>query len=226
MIKEKVEDSPKFKLWKKHLLANGLTIHKVEEKFTRHRYNGEVLFSTLLLDASTPEGQKIPPICFLKGEVVSMLICLIDENSLEKYLLLVKQRRITEGGFTYEHPAGMVDADAAPKAIAIKEIQEETGLKIHENEIKELGNGQRFFPSTGTSDEAMYFYYCELKMPLQEILAINNQEHGAQYEQENISTHVFKFEEGHRKITNTNGLLLNYLYLNEIEDYQTLKKLR
>ena len=66
-MQEKLEDAHKFKLWKNNLIANGLKINKIDEHYTRRRYNGEVLFSLLMLDAETPEGDKIPPICFLKG---------------------------------------------------------------------------------------------------------------------------------------------------------------
>jgi hypothetical protein len=61
-MQENVFDSHKFSLWKRRLLGNGLEIHKVEEKYTRHNHKGEVLFSLLMLDATTPEGDKIPPI--------------------------------------------------------------------------------------------------------------------------------------------------------------------
>ena len=101
MKKELLHDAHKFKLWKQNLEKSGLKINTIKEHFTRHRHNGEVLFSLLMLDAETPEGDKIPPICFLKGEVVSMLVCLIDEKTKDKYLLLVKQRRIPEGDYTY-----------------------------------------------------------------------------------------------------------------------------
>ncbi len=129
-MSEKLEDAHKFKLWKSNLELNGLKINAIEEKYTRRRYNGEVLFSLLMLDAETPEGDKIPPVCFLKGEVVSILISLIDELTNEKYLILVKQRRIAEGGFTYEHPAGMVDGTITPAQIALQEVKEETGIEI------------------------------------------------------------------------------------------------
>ena len=94
---ESVFDSHKFNLWKRRLLENGLEIHGVDEKYTRHNSHGEALFSLLMLDATTPEGNKMPPICFMKGEVLCVLVCLIDEVTKDKYLLLVKQRRIWDG---------------------------------------------------------------------------------------------------------------------------------
>jgi ADP-sugar diphosphatase len=226
MNKENLKDAHKFKLWKKHLEKSGLTIHGVEEKFTRHRYNGEILFSTLMLDATTPEGDKVPPICFLKGEVVCIGMVLIDEESNEKYLLLVKQRRIAEGDFTYEHPAGMVDNTKTPLEIAVQEIKEETGVEILADQLINLSPNARLFPSTGTSDEAMYFFACEIKMPLSQIKSLDNNQMGTTYEFERITTLVRPFAEGHIMINNTNGLLLNYLYLSHVGDWELLKKLK
>lgn len=224
-MKENLENAHKFKLWKSNLEKNGLKINNIEEKFTRYRYNGEVLFSLLMLDAETPEGDKIPPVCFLKGEVVSILICLIDENTLEKYLILVKQRRIADGGYTYEHPAGMVDGTDTPAQIALQEVKEETGIEISADQLKPLENNRRLFPSTGTSDECMYFFYCELLLSKEKIDALNHQNMGTDYEFERITTVVLPFLEAHRKLNNTNGLLLNYLYLSQIKDWELLKKL-
>jgi ADP-sugar diphosphatase len=226
MQEEKLEDAYKFQNWKKHLLENGLTINGVKEIYTKRRYNGEVLFSTLLLDANTPEGDKIPPICFLKGEVVCILICLIDEKTNEKYLLLVKQRRIAEGGHTIEHPAGMVDGTLTPEAISVQEVKEETGIIINESQLINLSPDKRLFPSTGTSDECMYLFAAELKMSKTQIESYENKKMGTEYEFERITTHVFPFLEGHKLINNTNGLLLNYLYLAEIKDFELMAKLR
>lgn len=223
-MQEKLEDAHKFKLWKNNLIANGLKINKIDEHYTRRRYNGEVLFSLLMLDAETPEGDKIPPICFLKGEVVCVLICLINKTTKEKYLLLVKQRRIAEGGFTYEHPAGMVDGTMSPIAIAVQEVREETGLEISESQLMDL-SGKRTFPATGTSDEAIYLFGCEIEMSAEEIAAMNNKEMGTEYEFERITTHVVPFVEGHRLINNTNALLLDYMYLTKVGDFELMSML-
>ncbi len=225
-MQEKLEEAHKFRLWKNNILASGLKIKGIEEVYSRRRYNGEVLFSLLMLDAETPEGDKIPPICFLKGEVVCVAVILIDSESKEKYLLLVEQRRIAEGALTFEHPAGMVDGEATPLRIAVQEVREETGLEIAEEQLIAVNNGERAFPSTGTSDEAMYFFYCEVVLSMEEIAAFENRHRGTDYEFERITTHVFPFHEGHRLINNTNGLLLNFLYLSDVEDWDLLKKLK
>lgn len=225
MKKELLEEAHKFKLWKQNLRKNGLQINGITEHFTRHRHNGEVLFSLLMLDATTPEGDKIPPICFLKGEVVCVLICLIDESTQDKYLLLVKQRRIAEGGYTFEHPAGMVDGTQTPLEIAVQEVREETGIDISETDLVNLSAEKRLFPSTGTSDEAMYFFFVELTLPLEKIRSYDNKNMGSDYEFERITTHVVPFVEGHSLINNTNGLLLNYKYLSYVKDTNLLAQL-
>ncbi|HEX9957593.1 MAG TPA: NUDIX hydrolase, partial [Fibrella sp.] len=102
---EQLQDAPKFRFWKKQLELNGLTIHKINDHFIRRRHNGEVLFAMLTVDADTPEGDKIPPVCFLKGHAASVLVCLIDDKTGEKFVVLVRQRRISDGSQTYEHPA-------------------------------------------------------------------------------------------------------------------------
>ena len=225
-MEESLEQSHKFNIWKSQIQSNGLKINNIEEVYTRRRYNGEVLFSLLMLDAETPEGDKIPPICFLKGEVVSVAIVLIEKETKEKFLLLVKQRRIAEGDYTYEHPAGMVDNTKSPIEIAVQEVKEETGITVFPSDLVDLSPQKRLFPSTGTSDECMYLYYCELFLERNEINAFEGLEMGTIYEHERITTHVFGFAEGHHKINNTNGLLLNFLYLNSVEDYQTMAQIK
>lgn len=223
-MKENVFDSHKFKLWKGRLLENGLQIHEIEEKYTRHNHKDEVLFSLLMLNATTPEGNKIPPICFLKGEVLCVLVCLIDEATQEKYLLLVKQRRVCDGSMTYEHPAGMLDSESDAYKVAAKEVWEETGIEVSKNQLVQLLNFPAY-PSSGTCDEAMYYFYCELTLPLEKIKAYNNNFMGEASEHERIVTCVLPFLEAHRCINNVNGLLLNFLYLKAVGDWELMKRL-
>ena len=212
MTQEPLSQSFKYQNWLRHVQANGLSVHGVEEVYTRHRYNGEALFGLVLLDASTPEGDKIPPICFIKGQVVSVLICLIDQDTEEEFLLLVRQRRICNGDYIYEHVAGMVDRDDAPHTVAVRETEEETGLKVDPSAVHPL-NHEPLYASSGTSDEALYFFYAELRMSRAEIEALQDQEQGVDYVHERIYTHIATIPEALRLITNTNGLLNVYLYL-------------
>ncbi|MFS0489656.1 NUDIX hydrolase [Leadbetterella byssophila] len=221
---EKLQDAHKYKLWKSKLEENQLSIKDIEEVHTRRNHKGEVLFSLVLLHATTPSGKKIPPLCLVKGEVVTVLVCLIDQETSEKYLLTVLQRRIAEGGITVEHPAGMVDMLKTPREIALQELREETGLEIEDEQLKPLMSDKRLFPSTGTSDECMYFFYTELFLNKEEIDALDKKQTGV--DGEDIQTRVFPFTEAHKRMNNTNCLLLNYLYLQEVEDWPLLKQIK
>lgn len=221
---ENLVDSHKYNLWKNKLETNGLDIHRIDELYSRRNGKGEVLFSLLYTDATTPEGNKIPPICFLKGEVVSVLICFIDSLTKEKSLLLVQQRRICDGSLTYEHPAGMLDSESDAAAVAAREVWEETGIAIEISQMVRL-NEKPFYPSTGTSDEAMYLFYCELELTTEQIGSYHNKSMGLLSDHEFINTYVVPFEEGHKLITNVNGILLNFMYLKDVGDWELLKKL-
>lgn len=105
-------------------------------KFTRLRKNLPATTATAMrffaVDARRhhARGRQNSPICFLKGEVLCVLVCLIDEKTREKYLLLVRQRRICDGSLTYEHPAGMLDSESDAVKVAAKEVFEETGMTV------------------------------------------------------------------------------------------------
>lgn len=223
-MKEELIDSHKYNLWRNKLIKSGLEIHRIDELYSRHNHNGEVLFSLLYTDATTPEGNKIPPICFLKGEVVSVLICFINSETGKKYLLLVQQRRICDGSLTFEHPAGMLDSESDAAEVAAREVWEETGIEVKKDELVKL-NADPFYPSTGTSDEAMYLFYCELELTTEKINSYHNQSMGLLSDHEYINTYVVPFEEGHKLITNVNGLLLNFMYLKDVGDWELLKNL-
>lgn len=221
---EKLVDSHKYNLWKKKLETNGMDLHWIDELYTRRNGHGEVLFSLLYTDATTPEGNKIPPICFLKGEVVSVLVCFIDSKTREKYLLLVQQRRICDGSMTYEHPAGMLDSESDAASVAAREVFEETGIAVNVSQLVSV-NKNPFYPSTGTSDEAMYMFYCELELSYDEIKGYHNQVQGLVSDHEFINTYVVPFAEGHHLITNVNGVLLDFLYLKHVGDWEMMKNL-
>ena len=224
MKQEALEDAPKFKFWKKQLEINGLTIHKISDHFIRRRHNGEVLFALLTVDADTPEGDKIPPVCFLKGHAASVLVCLIDDETGEKFVVLVRQRRISDGSQTYEHPAGMVDVDDDPTDTAAREVGEEIGLSIAPDELTKL-NPRLWFPSTGTSDEAMHYYFVEKTMPRAEIMRFHLQKMDSDSELERITSVIATLPEAHKLVNNVNGLLIHFLYLQKTGDYETMKLL-
>ncbi|MCK8492179.1 NUDIX hydrolase [Spirosoma sp. RP8] len=221
---EALQDAPKFKFWKSQMESNGLKINAINDFYIRRRHNGKVLFAMLEVDADTPEGDKIPPALFLKGHAVCMLVALIDKETKQKYVVLVRQRRIADGSHTYEHPAGMVDASDAPDEVAARELGEEIGLTVTADELTKL-NSQLCYPSTGTSDEAMHYFYVEREMSHDEIMSFHHKDMGNQSEHERITTVVTSLPEAHKLVNNVNGLLLHFFYLQHVGDYETMKLL-
>ncbi|WP_128544766.1 NUDIX hydrolase [Larkinella soli] len=222
--KESLDDAHKYRFWRRQAESNGLKINKVEPFYTRYRHNGELLFAMLEVDADTPEGDKIPPALFLKGHAATVLVCLIDAQSREKFVVLVRQRRICDGSHTYEHPAGMVDTTDDPVEVAAREVGEEIGLEISPEDLTRL-NPKLWFPSTGTSDEGMHFFFVEREMPREQIMTFHHKNMGVQSEFERITTAVMTLPEAHKLVTNVNAVLLHFLYLQAVGDYETMKRL-
>jgi ADP-sugar diphosphatase len=124
-----------------------------------------------------PTRKTIPGIVLLRGPTVAMLVILEPPNcasDAQRYAILVSQPRVPVGDMNLlEMPAGMID-DGTFKGSAAKEIQEECGITINEDELKDLTPNwipqeSGILLSPGLVDESCRFYACTKKMPLSEI---------------------------------------------------------
>lgn len=206
-----LQESRKFSLWRNALTDHGNTVRHVEELHSIRKRNGEILFSLVKIDAESPEGNPLLPIALLRGHFVSVVTCLIDQASGERYFLLVRQRRVANGALFYEHPAGMMDSDTDPAEVAMTEVYEETGMQIKREDLQPL-NQAPYYSSPGLIDEGGYFFACELEMDRAEIMQYHEQSHGHGGEGEFIQTVVATEAECFQLIRNTNGVLGLYLY--------------
>ncbi|KUI60857.1 Nudix hydrolase 14, chloroplastic [Cytospora mali] len=98
----------------------------------------------LKLDANVStasNNNRLPGVIFLRGPAVAMLVVLIPADAPtdqlhDAYVLLTVQPRIATGSLGFvELPAGMLDGDSNFAGVAAKEIQEELGLVIKQNEL-------------------------------------------------------------------------------------------
>lgn len=210
-------DSYKFKQWHKCLIDNGMQIKKITPLHTIHKSNGDALFGLLHVDATDPAGNTLLPAVLIRGHYVCVITCLIDKETNERYFLLVRQRRVADGSVFYEHPAGMCDSEQDPWQVAIKEVEEETGLAIGKENLGLLLD-RPLFSSPGLLDEAGYFFYCEVFLSHSEILSYSDRQTGASDENEFITTYLCRFNELNDRIKNTSGVLLNLLYQQRIHD--------
>lgn len=221
---ESFQESYKVKAWQQELRANQVQIQSIDEIYTRRGKDGNVLHSLVKLDARDADGSPLAPLCFIKGSAVSILVVLIDEEKNDKFVLLVRQRRVCNGSLTYEHPAGMIEDGESPLEVAVRELKEETGLEVSAEEVIQLGP-KPWFSATSTSDEALYFFYCERRMPGPEIWALDGKQTGEAAENEQTKLQVVTFPEAHQLVSNLHGIMGHFLYLQTVGDYDTLKDL-
>lgn len=77
--------------------------------------------------------------------------------TVQFYVPLVSQAKVSYGDFNYvEIPAGMMDESKKSVKVAVKEIQEEIGAEILEDQLQLIGT---IVPSAGGSDEQIDLYY-------------------------------------------------------------------
>lgn len=211
MKQESIQESLKYQQWAAALAANDVALGATEPLAVVHKPNGEALFAMLRITAEAPQDYTLPSIVLLRGHFVSVLTAITEQETGDTYLLLVKQRRVANGAYFYEHPSGMCDSTTDPFAVAQKEVEEETGLRVERSQLVLLTETP-LYASPGLLDEAGYFFYYETTMPRAELDAMRGRLHGAADENERIELVLAPISEARRLILNANGLLHLFLY--------------
>ncbi|MCX7998251.1 MAG: NUDIX hydrolase, partial [Leptospiraceae bacterium] len=152
-----------------------------------------------------------PSAVLIRGHFVSVVTCLRDKETQERFYLLVKQRRVGTGGYFYEHPAGMCDSEADPYKVALKEVEEETGLKIQKEDLFLLYD-KALYSSPGLLDEAGYFFGCEISLSHNEIREFENRITGDKSEHEHITTFLCPEKEVLNYFQHTSGVMATLLF--------------
>jgi 8-oxo-dGTP pyrophosphatase MutT (NUDIX family) len=128
-------------------------------------------------------------------EVVPLIRCSGDGKL---YTLLVEQPRIGCGKLTLEYPAGMADDSTDFRGVAIRELEEECGLRAAEDDLIDLGElytpSARFALFPAMFDESMAVFLLKKNMTEEEIRAWDRRSGGVD-EEEQIVTKVVEFKE-------------------------------
>lgn len=83
--------------------------------------------------------------------------CIILHNN---HILLVKQYRKALNEYTWEIPAGKIDrSDPEPLTTVIREVEEETGIKLDPKDLIYLG---KIYTTPGFSNEIIHIYFVNL----------------------------------------------------------------
>ncbi|KID87732.1 nudix hydrolase 14 [Metarhizium guizhouense ARSEF 977] len=167
-------------------------------------------FMKVLASVCNSAGEELPASAFLRGPSVAMLVMLIPDDAApdsdERYVVLTVQPRVPAGSLSFvELPAGMVDDAGSFRGAAAKEIEEELGITIHEDELVSLNDlaaeaaGQKeeeddgedlptaMFPSAGGCDEHITIFSCERRIPRSQLSEWNGRLTGLRSEGEKIT---------------------------------------
>lgn len=186
----------------------GITVQSVD------KFGGDRLgFIKLKADVRADDGQRFPGSVFMRGGSVAMLLILKSEASSEvpedESVVLAVQPRIPAGTLTFtEIPAGMIDDSGTFSGAAAKEIEEETGLTVQEDELidlTELALGANnepdevlqnaIYPSPGGSDEFIPIFLVRKTMKAQEIEDLQGRLTGLRDHGEKISLKIVKLKD-------------------------------
>ncbi len=113
------------------VLDAGCSINKLVPLSLLYKKNGELLFALCEADVTDPQGNKLPRYIFIRGHAVIVVPLVKNRDTGEERFLMIRQRRIGNGGNNLEFPAGMLDREVnAARAVAVRELSEETGLDV------------------------------------------------------------------------------------------------
>lgn len=158
----------------------------------------------------------IPGIIILRGGAITCLIELICEG--KTYALLVQQPRLPIGQSGYvEAVAGMIDGDSNIKGAGLREIEEETGLKLSSNDLIDLtalAQGPAspgYLSSPGLIDEFIHVYLYRGQVTKEKLAQLQGKLTGERNHGEYITLKVTPLDSLWKEVTDAKILVALYL---------------
>jgi len=172
------------------------------------------------------QGARIPGIVFMRGGAVAILVLFKSQDDGKVYAVMTVQPRVPVGNASLsELPAGMLDGSGKFVGVAAKELEEETGIQISENELSDLtgmafsenpefANLQAFgaYPSAGGCDEFIRLYLYRRVVSSQELGEIENKIHGRADENEKIYLKLVELDDIWKSTTDMKAMSAMFLY--------------
>jgi ADP-sugar diphosphatase len=201
------QDEPKVKVWKENIAHSGCILHSLEPLQLIHTSKKELLFALCRADVTTPDGNKLPPIVLIRGNVIVVVPLVKNRDTGEEKFVTVIQHRIGNGTAAVEFPAGMMDRNTNdPVHVAMEEVREETGIGISAEDLFRL-NDSILYTSPGLQDEGVYYFGCILEMKDGDYRSLEGRKAGEMSEGESILVSL-KTGEEIKRLTNAAQVLL------------------
>lgn len=206
-MNDKMFSEPKIARWINTVKNNGCAVHRVEPLSLLERHNGEILFALLEADVRDESGHKLPSWVFLRGDACVIVPLVRNTRTGEERFLMVEQRRIGHGGLSLEFPAGMLDRNVDDAlGVAQRELEEETGLHVSDDQLKPLWP-RPMYSSSGGSDEAIHFFGCIVEIDDKTYHAFDGSVLGEKLENEHLTVRLKTRTEAEREISSLQVLL-------------------
>lgn len=181
--------------WLETVKKAGSKVQSLECLSEIRKKDNSLLFALLDTKTVSPEGNPLPGIVFIRGHACVIVPCLRNRKTNEERFLIVKQHRIGNGQLTVEFPAGMLDESTDdPLGVAVRELEEETGLAVGKEEIFKLSDGP-LYSSPGATDEAIFFFGCIKEIDDEQFRAFKGKKCGNSHETEFITVELALQEE-------------------------------
>jgi ADP-sugar diphosphatase len=169
------------------------------------------LFALLEARGTDPEGKPLLPFVLLRGSASVVVPVCINRDTGDRRFLMIRQRRVGNGALSLEFPAGMIDGNDEPSITALRELEEETGVRADASALVPLWD-KGLCSSPGLSDEAVHFFAAEILLEDAAFRALEGGSAGHVHEGEYITTTLKTFAEAAPEITSLQPLLGFFLY--------------
>ncbi len=209
---ERLRQSPKYKAWKRIVEKNGCVVGGAEILQDIPRRDGTILFAMIDAKVADPDGRPLPRYLVLRGSACVVVTVVENRETGERKFLMLRQRRIGNGADSLEFPAGMLASSVDdPGGVAVKELEEETGLKVGRDTIKPLSD-HPLYSSSGLDDEAIHYFTCTVSLLTKEYQGLHGGHGGNAEEGEFIRMELWDYPDAVREVTSIQVRLGFHLY--------------
>ena len=210
-MSEDFRSEPKVKEWISTVKNAGCRLASLDPLHLIHKRNGELLFGLFRTEIRDPDEHPLPEIVLIRGHACVIVPMVRNRDTGEERFVMIRQWRTGSGLLSLEFPAGMVDRESDPTLVAVRELQEETGLTVKRQEVHPLTD-KLLYTSAGLQDEGIYFYGCLVELEAAEYASLENRLTGAEHEEEHITVTLKTREQGEAETTSAQVRLGFFLF--------------